>query len=126
MGAPIHAPPSTEPNLIPLDALARFHGAARLPLTTALYLGANIARAVADRHERGEVLGKLDANRIRCSHDGEVVIMAEGGTFMAPETKRGEPADMLSDIYAVGAIIYRLLTGMTPVQAMTRQPVSSR
>jgi hypothetical protein len=125
MAAPASEVP-TEPdlNLVTLDTLARFHGASRLPLATAMYLGANIARAVAEFHDRGEVLGTLDANRIRCSHDGRVVIVADGGSFMAPETKRGEPPDILSDIYAVGAIAYRLLTGMTPLQAMTRQPVS--
>lgn len=111
-------------NLVPLDAMARFHGASRLPLATAMYIGANIARAVAEQHDRGHVLGTLDANRIRCSHDGQVLITAQGGSFMSPETKRGEPPDVLSDIYAVGAIVYRLLTGMTPLQAMTRQPVS--
>lgn len=110
--------------LVPLDAMARFHGASRLPLATAMYIGANIARAVAEQHDRGHVLGTLDANRIRCSHDGQVLITAQGGSFMAPEAKRGEPPDVLSDIYAVGAIVYRLLTGMTPLQAMTRQPVS--
>lgn len=120
------APAANDPdrNLVPLDTMARSHGAARLPLATAMYLGANIARAVAEHHDRGEVLGTLDANRIRCSHDGRVVIVSDGGSFMAPEAKRGEPPDVLSDIYAVAAIIYRLLTGMTPLQAMTRQPVS--
>jgi hypothetical protein len=120
------APAATDPdrNLVPLDTMARSHGASRLPLATAMYLGANIARAVAEHHDRGEVLGTLDANRIRCSHDGRVVIVKEGGSFMAPEVKRGEPPDVLSDIYAVGAIVYRLFTGMTPLQAMTRQPVS--
>lgn len=125
MSVPLRTPHAEpEESLVRLDALARHHGASRLPLATAMYLGANIARAVAAAHDRGEVIGKLDANRIRCSHSGQVVIVREGGSYMAPETKRGEPPDVLSDIYAMGAIVYRLLTGMTPLQAMTRQPVS--
>ena len=34
--------------------------------------------------------------------------------YMAPEIVRGEPASPASDVYAVGALLYELLTGETP------------
>src|SRR5262249_53769211 len=37
-------------------------------------------------------------------------------TFSAPEQLRGEPLDVRSDIYAVGATLYFLLTGRAPIE----------
>ncbi len=37
-------------------------------------------------------------------------------TYIAPERLRGEPVDHRSDLYAIGAIFYELLTGAPPFQ----------
>ncbi|MEO1229007.1 MAG: serine/threonine-protein kinase [Myxococcota bacterium] len=37
-------------------------------------------------------------------------------TYMAPEVARGEPADARTDLYGLGAVIYRLLAGRLPYE----------
>jgi serine/threonine-protein kinase len=39
--------------------------------------------------------------------------------YMAPEVGRGEPADLRSDIYSLGASFYHLITGQLPFTART-------
>ncbi|MBJ93973.1 MAG: hypothetical protein CMP23_05785 [Rickettsiales bacterium] len=76
-------------------------------------------------------VSKLAANFASITRSGVV------GTpqYMSPEQARGEPVDVRADVYGVGAVLYRVLTGQPPMpgrnhtalfNAAFRRPVRPR
>lgn len=108
-----------------------------LPVETAVRIVRQICRALMAAHERGIVhrdvkpenvflVGDPHAPRVKVidfgiskQNDGSSKLTRTGmvmGTpaYMAPEQARGEHVDHRADIYAVGGILYRAVTGQKP------------
>ncbi len=123
-----------------LAALVRSEG----PLTPerVLRVASQASRALGEAHDKGMVhrdvkpdnlflanaggeldfIKVIDFGIVRLEEEPHEALTLEGfvvGTpnFMAPELATGKDADARSDVYALGAVMYYLLTGQPPFQA---------
>jgi len=99
----------------------------------ALLAGIDIARALSSVHAAGLIHGDVTARNVFRERGGRLVLMdlgasrpashtaAEAGAplYMAPELLGGAASSPRSDVYALGVLIFRLLSGEGPVQAST-------
>ncbi|MFL5273542.1 MAG: protein kinase domain-containing protein [Anaeromyxobacteraceae bacterium] len=113
------------------ESLAERLARAPLPLGEALRIAAAVCDAVAFAHARGVVHRDLKPANVFLCDDGRVKVLdfglahafgvprAEGGTpaYMAPEQRRGAPEDERSDVYALGALVWQLVTRELPFRA---------
>jgi hypothetical protein len=109
-----------------------------LPVELAVSLIAQAADALAAAHSRGIVhrdikpanLFLLDDGRVKlCDFGiarlGDATQLTASGNFigtpvyMAPEQFRAEPLDARSDLYSLGCVLYELLVGGPPFEAVT-------
>lgn len=77
------------------------------------------------RAERGDAPGRLVLMDFGSAHEASLAVTAGRGTSvgtplaMAPEVLRGEPATPAADLYSLGALLFRLVSGRYPVEAAT-------
>ena len=107
--------------------------ASRSPIAAreAIDIGLQVCGAVGAVHDAGVVHGDIKASNVMRAGDGRLVLMDFGaggergaldtatltGTplYLAPELLAGGRATPASDIYAVGVLLFRALTGTFPV-----------
>ena len=124
-------------------------GAGALPLSKVFDYAVQISMGLAAAHEKGIVHRDLKPENLFLTRDGRVKILDFGlaklarperddrtdaptlprdtdpgvvmGTvgYMSPEQVRGQDADARSDLFAVGAIVYEMLTGRRAFQRDT-------
>jgi serine/threonine-protein kinase len=119
--------------LVEGETLAARLAKSLVPADEALRIAGIVADALGYAHAQGVVHRDVSSNNVMLATDGRVFVMdfglarAEGlsrvtstgvtmGTlaYLAPEVLSGAPADPRSDLYALGIVLYEMLTGSTP------------
>ncbi|MCP5099946.1 MAG: serine/threonine protein kinase, partial [Chloroflexi bacterium] len=105
----------------------------RFPISTAITTIKQLLKAVAYAHDKGVIHRDIKPENVMVLPDGrikltdfglallhdEVRLTLDGvlmGTalYLAPECITGSPANIQSDLYALGAVFYELVTGRPP------------
>jgi serine/threonine-protein kinase len=114
---------------------ALFERTRRIDTTSAVAIALEIALGLAHIHARRVVHRNVESQGIVVSRDGRVILLdfglaeddkpavkarfepnqeAHGHRYTAPERIMGEPATPMSDVFAVGVVLYEMLCGQGP------------
>jgi serine/threonine protein kinase/Flp pilus assembly protein TadD len=120
------------------DLKSLIHRIGALPVGKAVSIAAQVCEGLSEAHRLGVVHRDLKPQNIMIDRDGNARIMDFGiarslaargitgagvmiGTpeYMSPEQVDGKEADPRSDIYALGIILFEMLTGRLPFEGET-------
>jgi len=115
---------------------ARIRQAGRLPVAEALRIFQPVVEALDYTHRQGVIHRDIKPHNVKISRRGEVKLLDFGiakgesspgltavgavvGTpeYLSPEQLRGKPADPRSDVWALGVLLYEIVTGRVPFEA---------
>src|SRR5688572_5185180 len=121
---------------------ARLEGG-RLAVDEAVEIAAQIAEGLAKAHSQGVVHRDIKPGNLMLTENGVKILdfglakfadvrlklTLEGSTigtnaYMSPEQARGDEADARSDVWAVGVVLYEMLTGEVPFKGGYPEAIS--
>ncbi len=104
-----------------------------IPSQDAIHVARDVAAALAHAHSAGVIHRDLNPRNVFVDEEGHAKVLdfglarafgqrgVQGGTpaYMAPEQWRGAPEDERTDVFALGVLIFQMLTGELPFPGET-------